>query len=44
MLSRRSTSKIIALRTLINMEPFTHDAYKYAYSKDEEFMDVFQLL
>ena len=41
MLSRPPTSKITSLGTLMNMEPFTHDAYKEAYSKDEEFKEVF---
>jgi hypothetical protein len=44
MLSHPSTSKITALGTLMNMEPFTHDAYKETYTKDEEFKEVFQQL
>jgi len=42
MLSRPPTSKIITFRTLMHMNPFTHDAYKNAYTKDEEFKEVFQ--
>ena len=41
MLSRPPISKIIALGTLMDMEPFTHDAYKEAYSKDEKFKEVY---
>jgi hypothetical protein len=26
------------------MEPFTHDAYKEAYTEDEDFKEVFQQL
>jgi hypothetical protein len=44
MLSRPPTSKITALRILIHMEPFTHDAYKEAYIEDEDFKEVFQQL
>ena len=40
MLSRPSTSKIIALGTLMFMDPFTHDAYKEAYSEYEDFKKV----
>lgn len=36
-LSRPPTLKIIALGTLMLMDPFTHDAYKEAYLKDEDF-------
>ena len=42
MLSIPSTSNITTLETLMNMEPFTHDAYKEAYSKEEESEEVFQ--
>ena len=41
MLSRPPTSKIIALGTLMHIEPFTHDAYKEAYTKYEDFKEVF---
>jgi hypothetical protein len=44
MLSRPPTSKITTLGTLMHMEPFTHDAYKEAYTKDEDFKEVFQQL
>jgi hypothetical protein len=42
MLSRPPTPKIIALGTLMHMEPFTHDAYKEEYIEDEDFKEVFQ--
>jgi hypothetical protein len=42
MLSRPPTSNITTLGTLMHMEPFTHDAYKEAYSEDEDFKEVFQ--
>jgi hypothetical protein len=35
------TSNIRALGTLMHMDPFTHDAYKEVYTKDEEFKEVF---
>jgi hypothetical protein len=41
MLSRPPTSKIIALGTLMHMDPFTHDAYIEAYIEDEDFKEVF---
>ena len=44
MLSQPPTSNITALGTLMHMEPFTHDAYKEAYTKDEEFKELFQQL
>jgi hypothetical protein len=44
MLSRPPTSKITALGTLMHMDPFTHDAYKEAYTEDEDFKEVFQQL
>jgi hypothetical protein len=28
----------------MHMEPFTHDAYKEAYTEDEDFKEVFQQL
>jgi len=37
MLSSPPTSKITTSGTLMHIEPFTHDAYKEAYSEDEEF-------
>ncbi len=40
MLSRQPTSKITPSRTLMHMEPFTHDAYKEAYIEDEDFNEV----
>jgi hypothetical protein len=42
MFSRPPTYKIIALVTLMHMDPFTYDAYKEAYKKDEDFKYVFQ--
>jgi len=42
MLSRSPTSKITTLGTLMHMESFTHDAYKEAYSEDEDFKEVYQ--
>jgi hypothetical protein len=42
MLSRPPISKITSLITLMHMEPFTHDAYKEAYTEDEDFKEVFQ--
>lgn len=44
MLSRPPTSNIAALGTLMQMEPFTHDAYIEAYSEDEDFNEVYQQL
>jgi hypothetical protein len=41
MISRPPTSNIIALRTMMHMEPFTHDVYKEAYTKDKDFKEVF---
>jgi hypothetical protein len=41
-LSRPLTSKITTLGTLMHMEPFTHDAYKEAYTKYGDFKEVFQ--
>jgi len=42
MISRQPTSNITTLWTLMHMNPFTHDAYREAYSKDEDFKEVFQ--
>jgi hypothetical protein len=42
MLSRPPTSKITTLGTLMHMEPFTLNAYKEVYTKDEDFKEVFQ--
>jgi hypothetical protein len=42
MVSRPPTTKITTLGTLMHMEPFTHDAYKEAYTKDENLKKVFQ--
>jgi hypothetical protein len=44
MLSQPPTSKITAMGTLMHMEPFTHGAYKEAYTEDEDFKEVFQQL
>jgi hypothetical protein len=44
MLSRPPTSKVTTLGNLMYMEPFTHDVYKEAYIKDEDFQEVFQQL
>jgi len=43
-LSRPPTLKITALGTLMDMEPFTHDAYREAYLEDEGFKEVYQQL
>jgi hypothetical protein len=43
-LSWSPTSNIISLATLMHMDPFTHDAYKEAYTEDEDFKEVFQQL
>lgn len=40
-LSRPPKSNIIDLGTIIRMEPFTHDAYREVYTKDEDFKEVF---
>ena len=42
MISRPPKSNIIALGTLMHMEPFTHDVYKEAYSEDEDFKEVYE--
>ena len=39
-ISQPPTSKITTLWTLMHMDPFTHDAYKEAYTKDEDFKKV----
>jgi hypothetical protein len=44
MISRPSASKITTLGTLMHMEIFTHDAFKEAYTEDEDFKEVFQQL
>ena len=41
MLSWPPTSKITSLGTLMHMEPFTHGAYKEAYTEYENFKEVF---
>ena len=41
MLSRWHISNIIALRTLMHMEPFIHDAYKEAYTEDEDLKEAY---
>jgi hypothetical protein len=43
-LSKPPTSNITSLKNLMHMDPFTHDAYKYAYIKDEDFKEMFQQL
>jgi hypothetical protein len=42
MLSRKLTSRITSLGTLMHMEPFTHDTYKKEYIDDEEFKELLQ--
>jgi hypothetical protein len=42
MLSRPPTSKITILGNLMPMYPFTHDAYKEACTKEDEFKEAFQ--
>ena len=42
MLSRPPTSKITTLGTLMDMDPFTHDADIEAYLEDEDFREVYQ--
>jgi hypothetical protein len=34
--------KITTLGSLMHMEMFTHDAYKEEYTKDSDFMVIFQ--
>ena len=40
-LSKPPTSNITALGTLMHIQPFTHDTYREAYSKDEDFKKVY---
>jgi len=42
MLSRPPMYKITTFKTFMHMDPFTHEAYKDAYTKDKEFKEVFQ--
>jgi hypothetical protein len=42
MISRPPTSNIKTLGTLMPMDPFKNDAYKEAYTKYDEFKEVFQ--
>ena len=42
MLSRPPTSKLTTLGNFMQMESFTHDAYKEAYLEDQDFREVFQ--
>jgi len=42
MISRPPTSKITSWRNLVHMDPFTHDAYKEAYTKVEDFKQEYQ--
>jgi len=42
MISRPCISKITIFGTLMHMEPFTHDAYREAYSEDEDVKEVCQ--
>jgi len=44
MLSRPPTSNITTFGTLMDMDPFTHDGNKEAYSKDEDFKEACQQL
>jgi hypothetical protein len=41
-ITRPPTSKITDLVNLVHMDPFHHDAYKEAYTIDEDFKEVFQ--
>ena len=41
-LPRPPKSNITALGTLMHMDPFTCDAYKYAYEECEDFKEVFE--
>jgi hypothetical protein len=41
MISRPPIFNIIALGTLMHMDPFSHDAYKEAYIEDDDFKEVF---
>jgi hypothetical protein len=43
-ISRPPTSNITSLVTMMHMESLTHDAYKEAYTKYEDFKEVFQHL
>lgn len=43
MLSRHPTHKITTLGTLMDMELFTHEAYKSKYVEDKDFKEIFQL-
>jgi hypothetical protein len=43
-LSSPPTSKIISFKTIMHMEPFTQEAYKEKYPKDEDFKGVYQQL
>lgn len=40
--SRKTISRIIALRTIMHMDPSTHDGYKGAYMEDEELREMTQ--
>jgi hypothetical protein len=42
--SENNPTKITTLGTLTHKDPSTHDAYKYAYNKDEDSKEVFQQL
>ena len=44
MLSRLSTLNITAFGNLMHIDPFTHDAYREAYSEDQDFKEVYQEL
>lgn len=41
-LSRPPTSKITSFGTIMYMDPFTHDAYREAYSEVEDFKEVYK--
>lgn len=44
MLSSPSTSKTTVFRTIMHIDPLACDAYKEAYTKYEDFNEVFQQL
>jgi len=41
MLSMPPTPNITTLGALMHMDPFTYDAYKEEYTKDDDFKEVF---
>ena len=44
MLSRLSTLNITAFGNLMHIDPFTHDAYREAYSKDKDLKELYRQL